>query len=40
MMGQLVGKNFLTVAKGADQLMDLGNDVLWKGGTSLALSRP
>ena len=30
-MGQLAGNHFLTVVEGADQLMDMGREVLWKG---------
>ena len=30
-MGQLAGNHFLTVVEGAEQLMDMGQTVLWKG---------
>lgn len=30
-MGQLAGNHFLTVVEGAEQLMDMGHTVLWKG---------
>jgi len=38
-MGQLAGNHFLTITKGAENLMDLGNHVLWKGATDVAFSR-
>ena len=30
-MGQLAGNHFLTVVEGAEQLMEMGQTVLWKG---------
>ena len=30
-MGQLAGNHFITLTDGLDNLMDLGNTVLWKG---------
>ena len=30
-MGQLAGNHFITITKGQENLMDLGNRVLWKG---------
>ncbi len=30
-MGQLAGNHFISITKGHEKLMDLGNRVLWKG---------
>lgn len=34
-IGQLAGNHFLTVTKGHESLMALGNHVLWKGATPI-----
>lgn len=34
-MGHLAGNHFLTVVEGAEQLMDMGRTVLWKGAQSI-----
>ncbi|MDO9600652.1 MAG: DUF3830 family protein [Azoarcus sp.] len=34
-MGQLAGNHFLTVVDGAEQLMDMGRTVLWKGAQEI-----
>ena len=35
-MGQLAGNHFLTLTEGQEQLMDLGNRVLWKGAQEIS----
>lgn len=38
-MGPLAGNHFMTVTKGHEHLMDLGNHVLWKGATDIRFER-
>lgn len=37
-MGQLVGNHFITLTSGQENLMALGNLVLWKGAQDIAFS--
>ena len=37
-MGQLAGNHFITLTSGLENLMDLGNRVLWKGAQDIAFS--
>ena len=36
-MGQLAGNHFMTITKGNENLMDLGNRVLWKGAQPIRI---
>lgn len=38
-MGQLAGNHFMTITKGQEHLMKLGNHVLWKGATDIRFGR-
>ena len=37
-MGQLAGNHFLTVVEGAEQLMEMGRTVLWKGAQEICFA--
>jgi hypothetical protein len=37
-MGQLAGNHFITLTSGFDDLMTLGNLVLWKGAQDIAFN--
>lgn len=37
-MGQLAGNHFLTVVEGAEQLMEMGRSILWKGAQTITFS--
>lgn len=37
-MGQLAGNHFMTLTSGLENLMELGNRVLWKGAQDIAFS--
>ena len=35
-MGQLAGNHFITLTTGLENLMDLGNSILWKGAQNIS----
>lgn len=37
-MGQLAGNHFITLTSGLENLMDLGNSVLWQGAKDISFS--